>query len=233
MKNRQALRVKASLARFFPPYAWLPAILIPAYNVLVFFGTRPINRLYPAHSLSTSLDELIPFLPWFVLFYILAYLQWVLCYFVTLRHSRALACETLSVNLIAKTVCLICFLAFPTATVRPEVAGSGVWNTLVRWIYVLDEPDNLFPSIHCLESWISMRSLWRAEEIPIPVQIANGVLTLFVCASTLFVKQHVLPDVFGGILAVELGYLLTRLTRSDRLLRRLEPRFSRGIADLY
>lgn len=233
MKKRLNLRVDAGFARFFPPYAWLPAILIPAYNMLVFYGTRLVNRLYPAHAVSTPLDDFIPFLPWFVLFYVLAYLQWGLCYFTTLRHSRALCYETLSVNLIAKSVCLICFLAFPTAIVRPEVTGSGLWNTLVRWIYSVDAPDNLFPSIHCLESWISMRSLWRTKEIPLPVRIANGVLTLFVCASTLFVKQHVLPDVLGGILAVELGYFLTRVTGLDRFLRRLEPRFSREMADLH
>ena len=232
MKQRHTTRVADVLCRFYPPYAWIPTVVIPVYNVLVFYGTRLINRYYPAHIFELPIDRAIPFVPFFVLFYILAYLQWGLCYFFTLRRNRRLCAETFSVNLIAKTVCLVCFLVFPTAIVRPEVTGGGVWNTLVRWIYASDLPDNLFPSIHCIESWLAFRALLKAEEIPLPVRIANGVLTLFVCASTVLVKQHYLPDIFAGILAVELGYLLTRLLGTDRRLRSLEPAAARRCPDL-
>lgn len=233
MKNCRMTRVTAALARFYPSYAWIPTVTIAVYNALTFYGTRLINRHYPAHAFELPIDRLIPFVPAFVLFYCLAYLQWGLCYFFTLRHSRRLCLETLSVNLIAKTTCLICFLVFPTAIVRPEVTGSGIWCRLVRLIYAADTPDNLFPSIHCLGSWLAFRALLRVREIPLPVRLVNGVLTLLVCASTVFIKQHYLPDVFAGILAVELGYLLTRLLGTVSRLRKWEPAFSRRTPDLY
>lgn len=231
MKKQSFAKTAEAFMRFCPPYAWVPIAVIPIYNCFVFFGTRLINRYIPSHCFQTPLDRLIPFVPFFVFFYILAYLQWGLGYLLTLRYNRRLCYETLSVNLIAKTVCLVCFLAIPTAIERPEVTGGGIWNALVRLIYRADLPDNLFPSIHCLESWLSFRAVWKVRDLPKSVRIANGVLSLFVFASTVFVKQHYLPDILGGILAVELGYLLTRLLRTDRLFGALEPSFAKRAPD--
>ena len=90
MKNYRMTRVTDALARFYPSYAWIPTVTIPVYNALTFYGTRLINRHYPAHIFEMPIDRYIPFVPAFVLFYCLAYLQWGLCYFFTLRHSRAL-----------------------------------------------------------------------------------------------------------------------------------------------
>lgn len=233
MKKQSFARAAEAFARFYPPYAWIPSAVIPIYNYFVFFGTRLLDRRVVTTFFQTPLDRLIPFVPFFVLFYVLAYLQWGLGYFLTLRYNRRLCYETLSVNLIAKTVCLVCFLAFPTVIVRPEVTGGGLWNALVRWIYRVDQPDNLFPSIHCMASWLSFRAVWKVRELPKPVRISNGVLSLCVFASTVLIKQHYLPDVLGGILAVELGYLLTRLFCTERLFRALEPSFAKRAPDCY
>ena len=46
--------------------------------------------------------------------------------------------------------------------------------------------------------------------------------TLLVFASVVLVKQHVWPDILGGVAAAELGLLLTRLLRLDRLFARLD-----------
>lgn len=231
MKKPSLGNAAKAFVRFYPPYAWIPSAVIPIYNYLVFFGTRMIRGGIAPVYFQTPLDRFIPFLPAFVLFYVLAYLQWGLGYLFTLRYNRRLCYETLSVNLIAKTICLICFLVFPTAIVRPEVTGGGFWNALVRLIYRMDAPDNLFPSIHCLGSWLSFRAVWKVRDLPKPVRMANGALTLLVFASTLLIKQHYLPDVFAGILAVEAGYLLTRLLRTDRLLAKCEPALAKRFPD--
>ena len=46
--------------------------------------------------------------------------------------------------------------------------------------------------------------------------------SVLVFASVILVKQHVWPDIFGGIAAAELGLLLTRLLHLDRLFARLD-----------
>lgn len=224
MKHRFFKKAAHRINAFYPCYAWIPTAIVIGYSTIVFYGTRCINRFYPAHLLQTPLDKVIPFVPFFVLFYVLAYLQWGLGYFFALRHSRQLCYETLLVDLIAKTVCLICFLAFPTAIQRPQVLGTDPWSALVRLIYQIDLPNNLFPSLHCLTSWLLCRALWKISKLPLPVKLANAVLTLLICASTLLIKQHYLPDAVAGILSVELGYWLAHRIRPERL-ERLEPRF--------
>lgn len=231
MKNRfsgqtaEKIGLLSRLHRIFPCYAWIPAAAISLYNVFVYYGSRLINRHLPVHILRTPLDDAIPFVPFFILFYILAYLQWGLCYFFSMRENRRLCYETVTVNLIAKTICFVCFLVFPTVMVRPALNGNGLWIRLTRWVYATDIPDNLFPSIHCLESWIAMRALWKVPSVPKPAKLANSLLTLLVCASTVLVKQHFLPDIVAGILVAEIGYLIVRVGHADRLPRLLEPAF--------
>ena len=51
--------------------------------------------------------------------------------------------------------------------------------------------------------------------------------TLLVFASVLLVKQHVWPDILGGVAVAELGLLLSRLFHADRLAEKLfSPRSS-------
>lgn len=101
---------------------------------------------------------------------------------------------------------------FPTTLARPEVTGSGFCNDLVRFIYRMDAPVNLFPSIHCLESWCCIHAAFAMKKPPKWYRYATTVMALGVFASTLFVKQHVLVDVFGGIIVYEIGYYIAGKT---------------------
>ena len=51
---------------------------------------------------------------------------------------------------------------------------------------------------------------------------AQGVFSFLVFASVLLVKQHVWPDILGGIADAELGILLNRLLHADRLIEKLD-----------
>lgn len=55
---------------------------------------------------------------------------------------------------LAKAVCFICYVVYPTTNTRPEIVGSDIWAQLMRFLYSMDAADNLFPSIHCLVSWL-------------------------------------------------------------------------------
>ena len=77
-------------------------------------------------------------------------------------------------------------------------------------IYQMDAPVNLFPSIHCLESWCCIHAAFCMKKTPrwyLPVTI---VMSLCVFASTLLVKQHVFIDIIGGILVFEAGYFIAK-----------------------
>ena len=100
---------------------------------------------------------------------------------------------------------------------RPEVPGSDPFSWLVRFIYQVDTPDNLLPSIHCLENWLCFRGALRCRKVGRGYQIGMLIFAILVFASTLLVKQHLVLDVVTGIAVVEIGLFLARRTGAGRI----------------
>lgn len=122
---------------------------------------------------------------------------------------------------IAKLLCLVIFLVMPTCMERPEVSGTDIFSQLTRFIYWADTPDNLFPSIHCLENWVLFRGALRCRKVGKRYKAGYFLFTLMVFASTLLVKQHLIADVFGGIIVGELGLWLADRLRAWRVFKHL------------
>ena len=203
------------LKKILPPgYAWIPLALVLFFNMFVYYGSRMFNKGRQHYMLALGLDSRIPVCTVFIVFYFLAYVQWICGYLLAARESRRVCYEVTLGDLLAKAVVLVLFLAVPTMIQRPELEGHSFFDILTGWMYRLDAPDNLFPSIHCLESWICFRSSFRIRKVPRWYPAASFVLTVFVCASTVLLKQHFLVDIPAGILLAELG-----LAAAARILR--------------
>ena len=71
-----------------PGYSIVPLIMLLGFNCITYFGTRVFTQSMEHHNIATSLDEALPFVPAFITFYILAYVQWVIGYIVIARESR-------------------------------------------------------------------------------------------------------------------------------------------------
>lgn len=219
--------MKSSHRPLVPRYAWAPLAAVVLFNFLVYSGTKLITAAWPHHTLALPLDAQLPFVPGFICIYVLAFVQWVVGYVLIVRDSEALCFRMTAADLAAKLLCMVCFLAFPTTMTRPTPEGGGLWCALTRLIYWFDKPVNLFPSVHCLESWICMRGALASRQ-RLWVKVAMTVMTLLVCASTVLVKQHLVLDIAGGIAAAELGLLAVRLFGLDRRFARLCRRLDGG-----
>lgn len=191
-----------------PKYAIKPLALALLVNSCVYMGIAQLRRFLTFSSLETPLDTALPFLAPFVLFYVLAFVQWGLNYLLIARDSKELCYRFAFGNIIAKLICLFFFVFLPTTLTRPEVTGTDLCSRLVRLIYTFDPPVNLFPSIHCLESWCCIRASFLFKKSNRTYQTATLIMSLGVFASTLFIKQHVIADVFGGIVVFEAGFRL-------------------------
>ena len=210
------------LERIVPSYARIPLVLLVIINLIVYEGTQFL-MLHAKHwDLALPLDERIPFRPAWIVIYILAYLQWAVGFIVIARESRARCNRVFMGELIAKFICGLFFILLPTRIDRPVVEGGGFIAWLMRLIYAGDLPGNLFPSIHCLESWLCFRGAIGMKRVPRWYAPAMLAFTLMVFASTVLVKQHVLVDIPAGVLLAELGLLLSDKLRAGRLLERLE-----------
>ena len=221
-KRIQKQRIQQGLERILPSYARIPLVLLVILNLIVYEGTQFL-MLHAKHwDLALPLDARIPFRPAWIVIYILAYLQWAVGFIVISRESRAHCNRVLAGEIIAKFICMLFFIALPTRIERPVVEGSGVFAALTRLIFASDLPGNLFPSIHCLESWICFRGAIGMKRVPRWYAPAMLAFTLMVFASTVLVKQHVLVDIPAGVLVAEAGLLLSDKLRAGRLLDRLE-----------
>lgn len=205
-----------------PSYARIPLLLLVIINLIVYEGTQFL-MLHAKHwNLALPLDGRIPFRPAWIVIYILAYLQWAVGFIVISRESRERCYRVFMGELIAKFICGLFFIVMPTWIERPPVEGSGFIAWMMRLVYAGDLPGNLFPSIHCLDSWLCFRGAIGMKRAPRWYAPAMLAMTLMVFASTLLVKQHVLVDIPAGVLVAELGLILSDKFRAGRLLDRLE-----------
>lgn len=217
--KKAVLWAERILNKFLPRYAYIPVLSQFLFNTFVYSGTKalfidklPADRFY---DLSIWLDDVIPFVPCFIFFYILSYPQWFFGWCVNTRASREVCYNICMGDIIAKAICLVFFLAMPTMIQRGEYEalaanGSGLWNYATNLIYLKDTPNNLFPSVHCLESWIVFRGATMFKGAPKWYVVLEGVFSLGVFLSTVFVKQHFVVDIFAGIAAAELGIFLSK-----------------------
>ena len=155
-----------------------------------------------------AIDDRFQVVPVFVLFYVYTYAFWVMGPIaVSLTKKR---------NFVNYTVGLFvsCFIGFLFLALMPTLmdrAGEGLMqigerpgfcNWLLGLLYKIDggeEAFNLFPSFHCLVSlycWLGVRG---QPEISRGFRAYSLVMAILICLSTLYTKQHYIPDVFGGV----------------------------------
>ena len=213
---------RTKLEWLLPVYAWLPALALLAMNLIAYYNPKLQESHRTLHPISTALDDRLPLVPAAIFIYVLAYVQWAVAYIVILRDSRELCFRFTAGELTAKLLGMTVMLIWPTTMARPTVETVGLSTWLLNWIYSADTPTNLFPSMHCLASWLCFRRSFGLRRMPRWYPWVQGLFSLLVFASVLLVKQHVWPDILGGIAAAELGFLLSRLLHAERLTAKLD-----------
>lgn len=195
---------------FIPRYGWIMLICFLTFNMLTYYGSRLVIGDFAKHDLSIAIDALIPLRTEWIIVYVLAYLQWAIGFIAAAKERNVICYRILGGELIAKFFCLLCFILLPATIERPEIVGNAPWDHLTRIIYSIDTPDCLFPSLHCLESYICFRGATLSEKLPRWYAWAMGIFTLLVFASTVLVKQHFFVDIIAGIAVGEIGLQISR-----------------------
>lgn len=194
-----------------PGYGVAALTVMVAVNLLTYNGTRLLTTHWPHLNMSLPIDYAIPFVKEFIVVYlVLAYAQWFYGFYLSAREDRDVCLTVIASETVAKLVCMVCFLVVPATLTRPEIHGTDIFSLTVAAIYRSDAPDNLFPSIHCLESYLLLRTMPMLRRAPAWYRRLTLPTTLLVMASTLLVKQHVVLDVIGAVGAVELGLAAVR-----------------------
>lgn len=166
------------------------------------------------NSVHLRLDDYIPFNEWFVIPYCLwfAYIFATVGYFFFTSRSDFYRCA--AYLFIGMTVCLIIYTIWPNGqTLRPDLTKLGRHNLLIDLVanfYKADTPTNVCPSIHVFNSIGAFLAIHRSEALKKHkgVQAGAFILTVLICLSTMFIKQHSAFDVMAGIALSFIMYLL-------------------------
>lgn len=204
-------KIKNNTFELIPLYGRVAIYSIVVMNVIVYYGSRLFTRSMYHFNFTSSLDDSIPFVPAFILVYtVVAYGQWFYGYILSARECRRTVMFIFGSELVAKTICMMIFFALPTTMDRGIVNDTNVFGVMVGLLYSTDTPDNLFPSIHCLESYLLLRTVPLLKNAPVWYKRITPLVTLLVFASVLLVKQHVVLDVLGAIIVTEIGMLVMK-----------------------
>lgn len=194
--------------KIVPTEMLLPIFITLLCNHCAYFVSRIFTTGLKHHEVTLSWEHHIPLMPWTIIIYWGCYLFWIANYILAARRDRRTAYRFFCADVTAKLVCLFFYVVFPTTNVRPPVEGTGVFDFLMRLLYQIDAPDNLFPSIHCLTSWFCYMIVRDDKRVPKWYRGLSLIIAIAVCASTLTTKQHAVVDVIGGVGLAELSYFL-------------------------
>ena len=158
--------MKKIIAKIFSPWGLVPLIMALLCNFVVYSGCNALTRNWNLHSLAIPLDKQIPLIPWTIVIYFGCYIFWIINYILIYRRSREYAYRFFVADFLSRIVCLVFFLCYPTTLVRPAVEGEGIFYDAIRFLYKIDAPTNLFPSIHCLVSWFCFIGIISDGKIP-------------------------------------------------------------------
>ena len=183
-------------------------------TVFVLLGGLPytvINQIAGQRNTSvfhveTSLDTMLPFVPWMMVPYVSFYAYFPLMFWMGSRVDRRPQAERLTLRLVQATwIAFAIFLLLPVEVdLRHQITPvEGVLGLAFDTLHTWDTPYNAWPSLHVLQSLLVVLTVrtWLAEEARAGAPIygliwaAWGLLVL----STLLVKQHYLFDVATAI----------------------------------
>ena len=112
---------------------------------------------------------------------------------------------------------------FPSVQeLRPSLPNPGnPLTAVIAGLYRIDTPTNVFPSVHVVGAVGAALAVRDGAGEHRPLSCAADVLAVLICLSTVFIKQHALADVAGGlILSLLAGIPVYRRSRVLRLFPR-------------
>lgn len=192
-------------------HGWVLSYFI-IYMVWFYYLERTVTKNY--HIVHIKLDDMIPFNEWFLI----PYMLWFLFIFATVSYffltSRSDFYKLTAFLFIGMTICLIIYTIWPNGQdLRPNLDALGrdnIFIRIIRNLYRTDTPTNVCPSIHVFNSIGAAIAINKSEVLKKKkwLTISTVILTILICMSTVFLKQHSVFDVMMGILLALVMYLV-------------------------
>ena len=204
--QKQTLTLDALVHKYWHALFFLLYLIVGVWFALL------ERYIVSEHWVSCVLDQYIPFLPVFVIPYVL-WFPMIAVVLITLFFSdRNDFIKTISLLCAGMFVANVIFTIYPNGqSLRPIVTGNDIFSRMVRYtIYANDTNTNTFPSLHVLNQMAIYIGLCKSKQFQNNrrVKLTSLILTIFICASTCFIKQHSILDVLFALILEFFLYML-------------------------
>ena len=184
-----------------PQYAHIKLLLGWVVYFALYFLTENLIPPEACHVVHSSLDDLIPFNEYFVIFYFSWYVLIVISLLWFFLYDIQSFKDLSTFIMITQAVAMAVYILWPNRQdLRPESFEHRNFCTAVlSFLYAFDTPTGVCPSLHVAYS-LGIGSAWLKKRDTSPVwKCAVTVWLLLICVSVMFVKQHSAVDVFAAL----------------------------------
>ena len=200
----------------------------PIY-IACFVGLEMVDYGQRFHLVHCFLDDMIPFNEFFVI----PYLTWHPLIAITLIYT--LINETDNFRNLMKffiltfVVTMVIYMVYPTCLeLRPvSFERDNILVDVVKFVYFVDTPQNVCPSLHIIGSLGLLFASWDTRgRDSVPKKVFMALAVVFICLSTLFMKQHSVIDVIVAIPISFIGWVICFRGKEIDKIRDIDSEFN-------
>lgn len=174
--------------------------------------------------ISCAADRLIPFSEWFILPYILWYVQIAAVSVYLLLKNKEVFTRLYIYMFGGMFVCMTICTVIPMYFDRTGIAmypNDNLLTDCVRLVQGIDPPTTVLPSMHVFVTVGLHAALAKDKAFAEnrPAVFASAFFAAVVCAATVFTKQHSVCDVAAAIPLCAVMYCAAYLPRYGKLFR--------------
>ena len=185
-------------------YLWFKLLAYVLFAVLTYLLT---NNRVAKYNWTLPVDRRINMIPIFVVPYLFLYPFIFIVFFLSFTLNKNIANEYLNALILAQLLGFIFWLIFPNGVRRSPIQPTRL-GRIINSIYKHDKETNGFPSGHV---FMSVISVYYALQADIITGFFMAIIGATIILSTVFIKQHYIIDVFGGIVFAVASIFLTGL----------------------
>ncbi|MGI6063471.1 CDP-alcohol phosphatidyltransferase family protein [Blautia sp.] len=180
--------------------------IIPAYGIFYMISFMLVERIpVETHLIHTFLDDKIPFCEYFIIPYVLWYFVVLgsVLYFALGSPGKKEYYQYMGTLGVGMTLFLIISYVYPNGQdLRPVLEGGSPFIQAVQFLYLIDTPTNIFPSMHVFNAvacCVALLNNKKCRQNRI-FTAGNIIITVSIVLSTMFLKQHSVEDVVTALI---------------------------------
>ncbi len=187
---------------------WIYLLYLPIYLVAFFLIEGYIDNSFDYWVSYSPIDDIIPFVEWFIIFYELWYPYMLgVCLWLLLKDRQAYE-RMAKMFVFGFSFSLIFFLILPNGqNLRLEsFERENIFTDIIATLWAGDTHTNVLPSMHVYGSLITIFATLDTKTINSWFKFGSATLGILISISTCTIKQHSILDLFAGCILFAILY---------------------------